>query len=428
MRRFKKISRVIVFSGSASLLLSAWLLFLSALENYWAGMILSGPVLVAIILASWRFSASGAHQRTSRKRILLVGNRRDADIVSTALDSQDSPFRLVGFLSLERSAEFADSLSRAGAVGVEGTCGTNLADVKVLESAIESHVTSGPDFRETPSLQRATPERIREAALWNDVQSVVVRNDAVCQRLTSELAQMRFQGIRIYPLPDFYMKFNEELPLELLGDAWLSFSKGFNLLSSRMLRKVKRLMDFSLAGVGLLLSVPVLFVCAAAIKLDSRGPVFFRQWRVGRMGRSFQLLKLRTMSVEAEHDGKARWAAENDPRVTRVGRVLRKLRVDELPQLVNVLCGEMSFVGPRPERREFVDQLATRIPYYQLRHFVPPGVSGWAQVNYPYGASIQDARRKLQFDLFYIRNASPLLDLRILLRTVKVVLLCQGSR
>jgi len=428
MRRFRIISRVIVFSGAASLLLSAWLLFLSALENYWAGMILSGPVLVAIILASWRFSASGAHQRTSRKRILLVGNRRDADIVSTALDSQHSPFRLVGFLSLERSAEFADSLSGAGAVSGEGACGTNLADLKVLESAIESHETSGPDVRETPSLQRATPERIREAALWNNVQSVVVRNDAVCQRLTSELAQMRFQGIQIYPLPDFYMKFSEELPLELLGDAWLSFSKGFNLLSSRMLRKVKRLMDFSLAGVGLLLSVPVLFVCAAAIKLDSRGPVFFRQWRVGRMGRSFQLLKLRTMSVEAEHDGKARWAAENDPRVTRVGRVLRKLRVDELPQLVNVLCGEMSFVGPRPERREFVDQLATRIPYYQLRHFVPPGLSGWAQVNYPYGASIQDARRKLQFDLFYIRNASPLLDLRILLRTVKVVLLCQGSR
>jgi lipopolysaccharide/colanic/teichoic acid biosynthesis glycosyltransferase len=146
------------------------------------------------------------------------------------------------------------------------------------------------------------------------------------------------------------------------------------------------------------------------------------------MGKCFQILKLRTMNIDAERDGRPQWAVVDDPRVTRVGRVLRRLHVDEIPQLINILRGEMSFVGPRPERPEFVEQLTARIPYYRFRHFVPPGLSGWAQVKYPYGASIQDARRKLQFDLFYIRRASLLLDLRILLRTARVALFCQGSR
>jgi exopolysaccharide biosynthesis polyprenyl glycosylphosphotransferase len=244
----------------------------------------------------------------------------------------------------------------------------------------------------------------------------------------SVLVQLRFEGIRIYSLSDFYMKLSPELPLETLSDAWLSFAEGFGLLSSRVLRRLKRLMDLLLASLGLLLSIPILFLAAIAIKLDSPGPVILRQWRVGRMGKPFQLLKLRSMSADAERDGRPRWATPGDPRITRIGRVLRKLHLDETPQFVNILRGEMSFVGPRPERREFVDELTSCIPYYYLRHFVPPGLTGWAQVNFPYGASIRDARRKLQFDLFYIRNASPWLDLKILLRTVKVVLFCRGSR
>jgi lipopolysaccharide/colanic/teichoic acid biosynthesis glycosyltransferase len=156
--------------------------------------------------------------------------------------------------------------------------------------------------------------------------------------------------------------------------------------------------------------------------------VFIRQQRIGWMGSSFELLKFRSMYSDAEANGRPQWAMQDDPRITRVGEIIRKFRIDELPQMVNVLFGKMTFVGPRPERPEFVDQLQQVIPFYQLRHYVPPGITGWAQIKFPYGASVEDARRKLEYDLYYIRNASPLMDLWIMLKTAMVVLFQKGSR
>jgi lipopolysaccharide/colanic/teichoic acid biosynthesis glycosyltransferase len=224
------------------------------------------------------------------------------------------------------------------------------------------------------------------------------------------------------------MKLSEELPLEFLNDAWLSFARGFDLLQNRLLRKAKRLADFLLATVGLMLSLPIALVTAIAIMLDSPGPVLLRQRRVGWMDQTFELLKFRSMRQDAEVCGTPQWASVDDPRVTRVGKIIRRLHVDEIPQMINVLRGEMSFVGPRPERPEFVKELRKSIPFYHLRNYVPPGITGWAQVKYPYGASVPDAKRKLQFDLYYICNSSPLMDLRILLRTARVILFRQGSR
>ena len=164
------------------------------------------------------------------------------------------------------------------------------------------------------------------------------------------------------------------------------------------------------------------------MKLESRGPAFFRQRRVGLYGQVFDVLKIRSMRVDAEHGGKAVWAQKDDPRVTRVGRILRKLRIDELPQAWSVLKGEMSFVGPRPERPQFVADLEARLPYYTERHVVKPGITGWAQINYPYGASVEDAREKLEYDLYYAKNYTPFLDILILLQTARVILWPEGAR
>lgn len=178
----------------------------------------------------------------------------------------------------------------------------------------------------------------------------------------------------------------------------------------------------------LVVGLPLILIAGVAVKLDSRGPVFYRQSRVGRYDQPFEVVKIRSMRTDAEAAGQAAWASENDPRVTRVGHVIRKLRIDELPQLWCVLKGEMSIVGPRPERPAFVEELERELPYYAERHMVKPGLTGWAQINYPYGASIEDARAKLEYDLYYTKNYSPFLDLLILLQTVRVVLWPEGAR
>ena len=187
------------------------------------------------------------------------------------------------------------------------------------------------------------------------------------------------------------------------------------------IKKVKRLFDIVVSIAGLILSAPLLLAAMVAVKVTSAGPVFYRQVRSGRFGRQVNVTKLRTMRVDAEKGG-AVWSTENDPRVTPVGRILRKYRIDEIPQLFHVLMGTMSFVGPRPERPEMIEKLATSIPYYQERLMVQPGITGWAQVNYPYGSSVEDARRKLEYDLYYMKNMSVFLDLFILLDTVRIVI------
>jgi exopolysaccharide biosynthesis polyprenyl glycosylphosphotransferase len=191
---------------------------------------------------------------------------------------------------------------------------------------------------------------------------------------------------------------------------------------------VHRGFDVIVSAAFLLATTPVLIGTALAVKLESAGPILYRQERIGLRGRSFMVLKFRSMRVDAELNGAPQWAAKRDPRITRIGAFIRKFRIDELPQLFNVLRGEMSFIGPRPERPFFVEQLSASIPFYKERHAVRPGISGWAQINYPYGASIEDARQKLSYDLYYVKNRSIFLDLLILVQTVKVIVFPEGAR
>ena len=240
-----------------------------------------------------------------------------------------------------------------------------------------------------------------------------------------ELLACRIRGVRVFDLAAYYERARAEVPLESLKASFLIYGQGF--VQGPVRRTVKRTFDIVSSSVLLLLGAPVVLLTALAVKLDSRGPVLYRQERVGLGGRPFTCLKFRSMQVDAESDGVARWAIKDDPRTTRVGAFIRKMRIDELPQLVNVLRGEMSLVGPRPERPGFVADLERQIPFYALRHSVKPGVTGWAQVRYTYGASVEDARKKHQLDLYYVKNNSLFLDLLVLIETVSVVLFREGQ-
>ncbi|MEB3217349.1 MAG: sugar transferase [Nostocales cyanobacterium 94392] len=243
--------------------------------------------------------------------------------------------------------------------------------------------------------------------------------------LVQQLMKMRLQGIPVYQLPDIYENLWYKLPSSLLQDTWFTFSTGFNLMSGNINTRVKRVMDMLVSAWLLLLLSPVMLVVAIAIKLDSPGPVFYSQERTGLNGVPFKVHKFRSMYQDAEKRG-AQWAQKRDPRITRVGYWLRLMRIDELPQMWNVLKGEMSLIGPRPERPQFDAQLKEAIPYYDIRYLVKPGITGWAQVLYPYGASIEDAYEKLSYDLYYIKNYSIWLDIAIFFKTIRVVLLGKG--
>ncbi len=241
-----------------------------------------------------------------------------------------------------------------------------------------------------------------------------------------DLLRIKTAGVHVNDFSSFLERETGRVDLDTLNPSWLIFSDGFS--SGRALSSVaKRLFDVTVSGLLLALTFPLIALFALLVKLDSRGPAFFRQTRVGLYGEPFVVLKLRSMRTDAEAAG-AKWAERDDPRVTRVGRVIRKVRIDELPQLWTVLTGRMSFVGPRPEVPQFVDDLEERLPFYAERHMVKPGITGWAQINYPYGASIEDARSKLEYDLYYAKNYTPFLDLLILLQTLRVVLWPEGAR
>jgi sugar transferase (PEP-CTERM system associated) len=242
-----------------------------------------------------------------------------------------------------------------------------------------------------------------------------------------DLLRVRTTGVQVSEISSFLERETGRIDLNSVNPSWLIFSDGF--ASTRMLSSVfKRAFDIVASGLLLAITLPVILLTALAIRLESRGPAFYRQRRVGLYNEGFDILKLRSMRQDAEVAGNAVWAAEQDPRITRIGRFIRKVRIDELPQTWTVLKGEMSFVGPRPERPQFVEQLEDQLPYYAERHMVKPGITGWAQINYPYGASIEDARHKLEYDLYYAKNYSPFLDMLILLQTLRVVLWPTGAR
>jgi sugar transferase (PEP-CTERM system associated) len=263
----------------------------------------------------------------------------------------------------------------------------------------------------------------------NDVDEIVVAMEDRRRNFPlRELLECRLAGVDVTELLTFLERETGRVRLDVLNPSWMIFGPGFRrdpvrLFSSRALDLVASLLIITV-------SLPVMLVTALAIKLEEgwRAPIFYRQARVGRGGRVFELLKFRSMRLDAEIDGQARWAEKDDPRITRVGKIIRKARIDELPQILNVLRGHMGFVGPRPERPHFVNELAQTIPYYVERHCVKPGITGWAQLCYQYGSSAQDAIEKLQYDLYYIKNNSLLFDLSILLQTVEVVFMGSGAR
>ncbi|MCG5537266.1 MULTISPECIES: TIGR03013 family XrtA/PEP-CTERM system glycosyltransferase [unclassified Halorhodospira] len=277
-------------------------------------------------------------------------------------------------------------------------------------------------------LRLAPGQRLLDLAIAHGANEVVVavRDRRGGQLPIKELLDCKLYGLGVTDLSTFLERERRRLYLDSLNTSWLVFGRGFRQGWGRA--TIKRGFDLVASSLLLLVTLPVMLVTAVAIRLDSRGPVFYRQERVGHRGQVFQVYKFRSMRPDAEGDGVARWARADDDRVTRVGRLIRTLRIDELPQIYNVLRGDMSFVGPRPERPSFVEQLSEQIPYFPARQSIRPGITGWAQVCYPYGASVEDAREKLQYDLYYLKNHSLFLDLVILIETVRVVLFGRGAR
>lgn len=266
------------------------------------------------------------------------------------------------------------------------------------------------------------PTKLEES--WSGI--IISSHAELPDDVVRDLLHARVHGMPTLDLADYYERYWSRVPVTHCHGEWFALSSGFDLLHNPVQSQLKRISDIVLAGGLLLLAFPVMLVVAIAVKCESRGPIIFRQWRVGQFGADFTCMKFRSMSVGSEEGNK--YTQKGDARITRLGRLLRKTRLDELPQLINVLRGDMSFIGPRAEWNELVRNYEQQLPYYHLRHLVRPGLTGWAQVNYPYGANLEDTRMKLEYDLYYIKFYSLYLDLVIILRTVRVCLFGLGAR
>jgi sugar transferase (PEP-CTERM system associated) len=352
---------------------------------------------LAVVQLDRRLASALFNDRLFQRRVLVLGAGREAARIGARLRrrSDRRGFELLAYVSLG-----------------EGTRIPGAESAPVL-----------------PIAQLDLPEFCRE----HGIEEIVVATDdrrgdgAQAPLPVDALLTCRTAGILVTELVRFLEREAGRVDLDVLRPSWLLFSPGFTL-PLRM--GLKRTVDVAASLVLLAVSWPVMIVTALAIRLEDGGsaPVLYRQTRVGLRGRRFRVLKFRSMCVDAERLGQPQWADREDPRITRTGGFIRALRIDELPQLFNVLRGDMSLVGPRPERPEFVDRFDREIPFYGARHSVKPGLTGWAQLNYPYGSSDEDARRKLEFDLYYVKNYSVALDLMIMIRTVEVVLFGRGAR
>ncbi len=256
---------------------------------------------------------------------------------------------------------------------------------------------------------------------------VFILSESLDPQLARDLFNAKLQGLWIEDMRGMYERLARRVPVDLIHEDWLLMEDGFNFNVRLSFRRAKRAFDICFALTLGVVALPVVLLAALAVRLESRGPVIYSQKRVGLHEKEFTVYKIRSMRTDAEKNG-AVWASRNDPRITRVGAFIRKTRIDELPQLWNVLIGDMSVIGPRPERMEFVRELAEKIPFFYVRHTVKPGITGWAQVMYPYGASLEDSRMKLEYDLYYIKHLSVLLELKIILKTIGVVLFPKGAR
>ncbi|MDA8123152.1 MAG: TIGR03013 family PEP-CTERM/XrtA system glycosyltransferase [Deltaproteobacteria bacterium] len=347
-------------------------------------------LFVAVFLLFWRIVFDFYLTRLApRENILVMGTGETARMVGEeVLKRERLGFRLVGFAGDPQSAD----------VRTNGT----------------GEIVGG--FSQVADLVRE--KKVRKL--------VVALSERRGGYPVESLLDLRVRGCEVVEWPSFFEKLSGRIAIDNLSPSYFIFHEGFS--KSRFLLFFRRVVSLLASVVLLILLSPILLVAALLIKIDSPGPVFYRQERVGRRGKIFRILKFRSMRQDAEGESGPRWAAENDPRITRMGRILRKSRLDEVPQIFNVLRGDLNLVGPRPERPAFVVQLEKAIPYYSLRHTVRPGLTGWAQVEFTYCGTIEESKEKLQYDLFYIKNMSLKLDLLILFRTVKIVLLGRGAR
>jgi len=354
------------------------------------GVSLISLPLALLLMVGWRLAIHWVlgHPELG-ERILIVGSGDFAiEIARETLGRPDAGFRVVGFVDNDPAL-----------------VGKSLINPKVIG------LTS-----DLASLVRSE----------NIDRIVVAIGDRRGQFPTQELLRLSLSGdVSIEESASFYERLTGRVLLDMIRPSWLIFSSRGR--RARINELVRTIMHRSVALLGAILSLPIVIVTAILIKIESRGPVLYKQERVGKNGRVFTLMKFRSMRTDAEKDGPV-WAKMADARMTRIGRIIRKIRVDEIPQFWNILRGEMSFVGPRPERPHFIAQLAQEIEYYEQRHLIAPGLTGWAQIKYPYGASVEDARQKLQYDLYYIKNQSIALDATIMFETIKTILLGRGGR
>ncbi|WP_374529462.1 TIGR03013 family XrtA/PEP-CTERM system glycosyltransferase [Novosphingobium sp.] len=361
--------------------------FLFGGQNFWRSTLAYSMVGAIALLVLNRLVAGGVLGASAfRRRVLVLGAGQRAARLRALADRPESGFCIVGYIAMtDMTPDIEESIARSAI--------SNLT--RYVENLSVSEVVLALEER-----RNALP--------------------------LGDLLRIKTTGVHVNDFSSFIERETGRVDLDTVNPSWLIFSDGFS--SGRAISSAaKRLFDIAASSLLLVLSAPVIVLFALLVKLDSKGPAFFRQTRVGLYGQTFDVIKLRSMRTDAEAAG-AQWAQKDDPRVTRLGKFIRKVRIDELPQTWSVLKGEMSFVGPRPERPEFVAELEQQLPYYAERHMVKPGITGWAQINYPYGASIEDSRHKLEFDLYYAKNYTPFLDLLILLQTLRVVLWHEGAR
>ncbi|MFO1256165.1 MAG: TIGR03013 family XrtA/PEP-CTERM system glycosyltransferase [Sphingomonadaceae bacterium] len=365
----------------------AFLDFMTGGGNFWRSILAYAMVGALVALVMNRLVVGGILGAAAfRRRVLVLGAGLRADRLRKLSERPESGFVIVGYVAMTESQP----------VVVEAI---NRAAIHNLTRYVENLGVS--------EVVLALEERRNSLPL-------------------ADLLRIKTTGVHVNDFSSFIERETGRVDLDSVNPSWLIFSDGFS--SGRAISSVaKRLFDIAVSSLLLALSAPFIVLFAALVKLDSRGPAFFRQTRVGLYGQAFDVIKLRSMRTDAEVNG-AQFAQKDDPRVTRLGRFIRKTRIDELPQTWSVLKGEMSFVGPRPERPEFVADLEERLPFYAERHMVKPGITGWAQINYPYGANLEDSRHKLEYDLYYAKNYTPFLDLLILLQTLRVVLWHEGAR
>lgn len=361
--------------------------FLLPGHTLWRSTLLYAMLLtIALLIANRMLVGSVIGTAAFRRRVLVLGAGARARRIKALAERPESGFAVVSFIGMNEGTPQLDEAIPRSAIHDLG---------RFVENVGASEVVLALEER-----RNALPLK--------------------------DLLRIKTHGVHVNDFSSFLERETGRVDLDTLNPSWLIFSDGFS--SGRMLSSVaKRVFDVVASGLLLALTFPLIALFACLVKVDSKGPAFFRQTRVGLYGQPFTVLKLRSMRLDAEANG-AQWAEKNDPRITRLGRFIRELRIDELPQVWTVLAGRMSFVGPRPEVPAFVNDLEDKLPYYAERHMVKPGITGWAQINYPYGASVEDARTKLEYDLYYAKNYTPFLDLLILLQTVRVILWPEGAR